>query len=665
MKNVLKEIGILVLLFYIIFGIIPSAFVFVKGKMTGDIISVHREGQGGIVFDTDDLKDVASDIEGWTRLDKQEAGLDWHDGSDSDHDGLTDKEEIEVYNSDPLKSSTAGDLYTDSYKIENGMDVSTYYEYKEAPEYKNNECKEVTPHATTPDGFQATIKALDIPSAKGYDVYKDYSVHFLDGTLSIDISDILLNGNAKADKLKVFVSNMVSGYEEVKYSLDGNILTINRDFEYHENRHVVIASKSSIFAPKNPSFDITLNAAANRANIIANTDYLFVHYLGITNSFGSRRKPHMYYVSTGNDESDHEIEMYLIALADDALDGLTDTITDGDVKKVGKTQMKALRTFVQPLINFCTFKSIDDLGSDNFRWEYLFCMINDSYVDDINYKHAKVSELTQTSNVGFSTQKDALPFENFKTTYSDGGNCAGIAYFTAKLFNDKAFASSGEFSSDRYSDGSTSLSWDLSVDTDNDTLLDPVLSDYKGQGFVQDHTKTSRLLNGLSAGEDEFAKMIAAYWAKTNEKIGRQSYMHDLDSDYGEMSWEMIEEMKLYLDQGKILVIGLMDTDGYGHAVNVVGYHEVEKGDTHTISFVLYDNEYPRDYRGYNQLVAPTLVVTKRACSEGYKESFSFEYKPYADCAYKYSSSEGSTGKMLFVVMDSDFNVLNDKYSKY
>nr|WP_297765946.1 hypothetical protein [uncultured Butyrivibrio sp.] len=661
MKNVLKGLGIIILAFYLIFGLVPSAYTFVRSKTAESTTPAHREGQGGIIFDDSEFKDVASDIEGWTQLDKINAGLNYKNGSDSDHDGLTDKEEIEVYNSDPLKSSTAGDLYTDSYKVENGMDVSTYYEYEGTPEYKNNECSEVTPHATTPDSFQATIKALDIPSVKGYDVYKNYSVHFLDGTLSIDISDILSSNDIKADKLKVFVSNMVSGYEEVNYSLDGNTLTIERDFEYHENRQVVLATKTSIFAPKNPSFDITLNGSS-RANIVANADYLFVHYLPILNVFTPGRKPHMYYVSTGNAEQDHEIEMYLIDLADDALDGRAGLLADGDPKKVNKIQMTALKTFVQPLLNLCSFKSISELSLDSAKPGHLFCLINDSYVDDIAYKHAEVSSITQSSNVNFSTQKDALPFENFKTTYSDGGNCAGIAYFTAKLFNDKSFASSGEYASDKYSDGSTSLSWNLSLDEDNNTLLDPVLSDYKGQEFVANHTKDSVLLNGLSTGEDEFTKMIAAYWAKTNEKIGRQAYMHDLDSDYGEMSWEMIEEMKLYLSQGKILVIGLMDTDGYGHAVNIVGYNEVRTGQSHTVSFILYDNEYPRDYRGYNQLVSPTLVVTKRACSEGYKESFSFEYIPYADCQYKYSSSEGSTGKSLFVVMDSDFNVLNDKY---
>ena len=73
------------------------------------------------------LKDKKSDIKGMSQYDKYNMGLDYHDGSDSDHDGLTDKEEIEVYGTDPLKSSTAGDLYTDGYKVENDLDPENAY----------------------------------------------------------------------------------------------------------------------------------------------------------------------------------------------------------------------------------------------------------------------------------------------------------------------------------------------------------------------------------------------------------------------------------------------------------------------------------------------------------------------------------------------------------
>ena len=96
-----KEIGRLVIIYSIllvIFGI----------KTYVNNINQKNNLLGGLeVQDETDfsksLKGKKSDIKGMSQYDKYKMGLDYHDGSDSDHDGLTDKEEIEVYNTDPLK----------------------------------------------------------------------------------------------------------------------------------------------------------------------------------------------------------------------------------------------------------------------------------------------------------------------------------------------------------------------------------------------------------------------------------------------------------------------------------------------------------------------------------------------------------------------------------
>ena len=69
------------------------------------------------------LQSEKSDIEGWSKFDKLQAGLGTEDGSDYDGDGLSDAREIEI-GSDPKKISTADDMYTDLYKYENGLDVT-------------------------------------------------------------------------------------------------------------------------------------------------------------------------------------------------------------------------------------------------------------------------------------------------------------------------------------------------------------------------------------------------------------------------------------------------------------------------------------------------------------------------------------------------------------
>ena len=47
---------------------------------------------------------------------------------DSDGDGISDYDEINVHNSDPLKYSTMDDIYSDGYKLKNGKDILTKYE---------------------------------------------------------------------------------------------------------------------------------------------------------------------------------------------------------------------------------------------------------------------------------------------------------------------------------------------------------------------------------------------------------------------------------------------------------------------------------------------------------------------------------------------------------
>ena len=108
------------------------------------------------------------------------------DHSDTDGDGLTDKEEIEVYGSDPLLQSTAGDLYFDGYKLEHGMDLFAYYdytgEYTEDGEYVTycvdgnfvspyNECDEISFVPAIPSDLCMSV--YDKKGQNGIDYYKD------------------------------------------------------------------------------------------------------------------------------------------------------------------------------------------------------------------------------------------------------------------------------------------------------------------------------------------------------------------------------------------------------------------------------------------------------------------------------------------------------------
>ncbi len=79
--------------------------------MVGDIVSASTTNQVDISLDSD--SDALSDIE------EQMLGTDLAN-PDTDGDGLSDYEEIKVYNSNPLLIDTDGDGYSDLEEVRNG-----------------------------------------------------------------------------------------------------------------------------------------------------------------------------------------------------------------------------------------------------------------------------------------------------------------------------------------------------------------------------------------------------------------------------------------------------------------------------------------------------------------------------------------------------------------
>ncbi len=114
-------------LFWIVGIIVTLAIVFVVFKFI--IPKITESGKSSNELDLEplvdnytdfdydykeSLKKEPSDIEGLTKYEKYSMGLNPADGSDSDRDGLSDKEEIELYQSDPLNKSTDATLKVDT-----------------------------------------------------------------------------------------------------------------------------------------------------------------------------------------------------------------------------------------------------------------------------------------------------------------------------------------------------------------------------------------------------------------------------------------------------------------------------------------------------------------------------------------------------------------------
>ena len=266
------------------------------------------------------------------------------------------------------------------------------------------------------------------------------------------------------------------------------------------------------------------------------------------------------------------------------------------------------------------------------------------------------TQIPQENVRKFSLKEDVLPFENFSSYISASGNCKGISYFTMRLYNTGTYPSQGEYAID----DTTTITWDLSKDPENQTLLNSGLRDYKDAEFTSKHTdkNTGLMQNGLTQGEIEFINMIGCAWAEANEK--RQGYMGDNNAHIG-YDFQIINEMKGKLDSGKVLEIGSSvftedkQTMG-GHSVLTYDYVDVDMGEEDAAVFFIYDSNYANSARS-------GMIIKRNG------DSFDYQYdcddyimSNYAKDTKVYQNGMEYSNIYHFTVMDENFDNIQNHY---
>ena len=606
-------------------------------------------------------KDVPSDIEGMSVYDKYAMGLQRKDGSDSDFDGLTDKEEIEVYGSDPLKASTAGDLYSDSYKVTNGMDLFTYYDYEGEMTFEYNECQEVKLVASDPTDFSAVVKdktSSITPEDFSIDkLYKAYQLYNYSGSVSIDLKDIYSSYDINEKNIEIYVSEgpfVVKGLTElnkVTISSAGTSITLDKDFSDDEKYFIFITKKQdklvgSIYSKIFGKYEEEdLNSTSETASVVI-----------CTNIFGVYKV--MYYDCNSDENTQNLMNNTLMYLNSHSS---KNPKYNADIfQKTSKSKYNGVLNTLRSVFKMNEVNSIFGTLEDSLKkpqtilFSYMVYEM-DASVDE-RYLVAE-EDSTEPVSSGFDKWVDELPFQNFESYIATGGNCAGITHLSSYLYNTKSVPTSGSY--DCVINGSTqTVSWDLTSDKDNSTLYDSGLIDYKKKSFIDDHSaKEDNFLVGLSAGEEEFVNMVGCFWAEGNDRVNMTKY--ELQSgEYDDV--ELVKKMMSLIDQGKILDMYLYMRYGGAHAVNVYGYEYV---DDETINFYVYDSNLPQDERkGYNIDQVPgrcTLQVFLSMNEDG-TGTFEYLYWPMtSNIDYMASSAKGLMDSHSVVVMDENWNILN------
>lgn len=602
------------------------------------------------------LKDKKSDIKGMSQYDKYNMGLDYHDGSDSDHDGLTDKEEIEVYGTDPLKSSTAGDLYTDGYKVANDMDPAKAYEMSEQT-FSNNNCKEVILSADDAADLSAVVEnATDRYSLSDYGIdkiYKGYWIYNYSGTVRLNLKKVFSKNNITESDIDIWMYKgdfLVYGLSDLKkcnYTMEGNQAVIAEELAADSSYYIFVTEKTTILDKilTASSKKMQLNGSKDDQKVFLIKMSPILYALGLTDI-------DIYYSDQNDDEKNIAMEKRTVKLYN---------LKESDKINFSPVTVDEIQKKYEYLHN--TIPKLEtkdgviykkDSGENLLLILFGYWYIEDGITADAggNGKNSQKEEKDNYKNyhTKFDPYVDELPFQNFESQYGHNGNCTGFTHLTSYLFNQGSYPMKGHYND---------IKWNLGTDKSNKTLMNPGLNDYKTSSFVDDNSSAfdNYIGSKISSGEKEFVKMIGAGYQEGTEKL---PYLNEyLISNDWSADWSVAEHMMDYLNKGKIINVGLYLKNGSGHAITVYDYYYNYAGE---LIFRVYDCNIPQNHMDDVELNcdgACYLQCKKVLRSDG---TYGMDYLYYplkGETGYMASSNSNLMSRSAIMIYDENWNILN------
>lgn len=630
------------------------------------------------------LKKEDSDIEGMTKYDKYKKGLDPRDGSDTDGDGLSDKDEIEVYGTDPLKMSTSGDLYTDGEKVKKGLSLTEKNDYDGEVKYKGNHSNgAVKLDATDAEGrFAIVTDITGFDSLKGRKVYKEYTVDHFAGTLKVDVSKVVKKNDIAADKLSIYIADGGNKAKQVKTSLDGNVFTVDKKFSLGLYT-IYVTDKKLVNLPASSYCDNAVPEAGGKGfDGIAYSIPILDFISG---------QPAIEYLDSDNKTTVRKEKEALVALVNlDNTMGASTTVKSKRIKPASQSEIDRKYAFFKKV-----YPAGDAVAHPGNVANFLFVYTRLSTGTKMLSKEQLSYINRDTVNSGFSVKKDAFPFQNLSDPdYAQGGVCAGYATYTASVYNTGSPAVTSAEGVNDANKGKVVYPWDITGDAFKDMRTKGKLHSFKDKDYINSHKDREGMFSkNLSDNDKTFRNTMVYYWAKSNnaslsnklhsvyyyangEDENSQYYRFN-DSGY---SYSTIEWIKKQIKAGKIVSVGM--TEGLedpkdeaqlsGHMVNLYGYMDCDDGRT---IFKVYDCNYPdrtdltmtvkkvditKNYMTELKKEGLTKGYAGAAVSGGKKQySFIYKYQP-DDNDSRYIFTNVKNGKYWFHVIEAEKNGFKD-----
>ena len=588
-------------------------------------------------------------IPGYTWQELLDMGLVARDNdknADSDLDGLSDYDELVVYHTNPAAFSTAGDMYSDKYKVENGLDVT---EYKEGF---------VTPNVE--EGLKVELEPMDGINTQ---VYMSSYVWENDEEQSGYVAAITIGpyeGNIKYD-LSEYGEGMTAGL--VRYG--GEFIKLDKFVEddvlfckYQGNTSATLL----IYKKKNEKK--VMKAVKNNEMILPEAEEYtyFVSPQHLWNEDVGVVEGEALYYGYGAKGSGYATDK-----AKSVIKNLF-SLTTGAAQKHKKNGISVghpykMKEYTQD--EYGSLLKYSEVPTDTVEEELNTDKINKWAKEDIykhkllafenedafynwvlgyDYEEGEIRNEIQCAYMSesFTIGEDTFVFPNFQSYIGTDGNCMGLARVMATLYNGNSlYPYERSYSSD------VNCTYDL-YSSVHGTLFDRYLDDYLNKKYFKRLGNKTMNAGKLTVEENNFVNFIGMYWLEGNDLFYAKK-QYQIVREGQNPKAEMLVSLSEYLAEGNIAVVCLLGESG-GHAINA---YEVASCTYDPNKFFIHC--YDTNYVGKTTTIE--VYVNEKT------DTFSYVYEPSETIRFSsetYSDTLLKNGEKCNVIYfcDENMNVL-------
>lgn len=572
---------------------------------------------------------------------------------DSDGDGLSDTDEINVYKSNPLKYSTKGDIYSDGDKVALGYDVNKKYETFTIKETTNPKIKVEIDNAYDMRFYYKEYKGL-VPD--GYYLgFQPFRLFSFTGEINVEMD--------KPENYQVISYDLIT--DKVK-NINCKIENNNLVFNVSDDNPILIFYKDSIVKKMN---DTALADINSKFTNDVKKEYFVVAFPIITVLFD-----HPVYVL----EIDNRITE---GGSDEAFAKEINSKLDGQFRvEHYYTNEKGIQ-ILQKMLGQLSNEIYSNVGEENrsfIDWvvsykrvtgkkelsEYLigeFGEEKEEQVPEEVVENPFEEKYTNMSCVycgdsNFKVNVNAFPFQNLSTKKSSGGVCAGFSYVTTNIYNNGGLPKNVEKVYTMDSANYTNI-W-------NKNLYSYKPSDKELIKYADDKRENEEKLDSsqMSSPDNEVVKALEYYWDESNKDIRMKKFGWAWNSSFEKRSYideATINKVVKQFKEGKIVSVMLLSSSGQ-HAINAYKITE-DKNDPDILYLKAYDNNFPDDMfwnADSGKKVKYDVSITVKRVYEntlfGVKQKYTYSYDPINSDAYIYESMGKTYDGILFLDENND-----------